>query len=75
MEHKSKQLRQIWHKLVLNIQLNKRKLSKQQKAAAIYITFYSYHYTDMWWTGDIKADLVCVGLQGAVSGLHGADAR
>ena len=28
-------------------QLNKRKLSKQQKAAAIYMTFYFYHYTDM----------------------------
>ena len=30
-------------------QLNKRKLSKQQKAAAIYMTFYFYHDTDMWW--------------------------
>ena len=32
-------------------QLNKRKLSKQQKAAAIYMTFYFYHDTDR---GDIK---------------------
>ena len=48
MKHTSKQLKQIWPKLVLNIQLNKRKLlSKQQKTAAIYMTFYSYHYTDM----------------------------
>ena len=50
MKHTSKQLKGIWPKLVSNIQLNKRKLSKQEKAAAIYMTFYSYHYTDMWWT-------------------------
>ena len=50
MKHTSKQLKGIWPKLVLNMQLNKIKLSKQQKAAAIYMTFYSYHYTDMWWT-------------------------
>ena len=50
MKHTSKQLKAIWPKLVLNIQLNKRKLSKQQKAAVIYLTLYSYHYTDMWWT-------------------------
>ena len=49
MKHTSKQLKRIWPKLVLNIQLNKRKLSKQQKAAAIYMTFYSYHYTNMRW--------------------------
>ena len=47
MKHTSKQLKQIWPKLVLNIQLNKRKLlSKQQKAAAIYMTFCK-HYADM----------------------------
>ena len=31
MKHTSKQLKGIWPKLVLNIQLNKRKLSKQEK--------------------------------------------
>ena len=50
MKHTSKQLKGIWPKLISNIKLNKRKLSKQQKAAAIYMTFYSYHHTDMWWT-------------------------
>ena len=50
MKHTSKQLKWIWPKLVLNIQLNKRKLlSKQHKTAAMYMTFCSYHYTDMWW--------------------------
>ena len=49
MKRTSKQLKQIWPKLVLSIQLNKRKLSKQQKAPAIYMTFCSYHYTDMRW--------------------------
>ena len=29
------------------MQLKKGKLSNQEKAAAIYMTFYSYHYTDM----------------------------
>ena len=49
MKRTSKQLKQIWPKLVLSIQLNKIKLIKQQKAAAIYMTFCSYHYTDMRW--------------------------
>ena len=75
MKHTSKQLKRIWSKLVLNIRLNKRKLSKQQIAVAIYMTFYSYHYTDIWWARDIKADSVRVGIQGAVFGLHGADAQ
>ena len=47
MKHTSKQLKRILLKLVLNIKLNKRKLSKQQNAATIYRTFYSHHYTDM----------------------------
>ena len=53
-------------------QLNKRKLSKQQKAGAIYMTFYFYHDTDR---GDIKSNSVRVGLQEAVSNLHGADVK
>ena len=47
----------IWPKLISNIQLDKRKLSKQQKTAAIYMTFYSCHYTDMQWTRGYQSRL------------------
>ena len=50
------------------------KLSKQQKPAAIYeFIFLSLYRRDE--RGDIKADSVHVGLQGAVSDLHVADAK
>ena len=61
MKDTSKQLKRIWYKLVLNIQLNKRKLNKQQKAAAISLTFYSYHYTDMWWTREYQSTFSACG--------------
>ena len=57
MKHTSKQLKQqIWPKLVLNIQLNKRNQTCDKR-------------------GDIKADSVRVGLQGAVPDLNGVDAK
>ena len=39
MEHPSKKLKRLSAKIVLNIQLNKTKLSNQQKVAAIYLIF------------------------------------
>ena len=61
MKHTSKQLKEIWLELVLNIQLNKRKLSKQQKAAATYMAFCSYHYTEMWWTRGYQRRFIACG--------------
>ena len=68
IKHTFKQLKRIWSKLTLNIKINKRKLiSKQQKDAAIYITSILIIIQTCDERGDIKADLVRVGFQGAVS--------
>ena len=64
-----------------------KKINRKLKAAAIYLLFHSYHYTDILFIvyyvlyiicdkrWDIKEDSVRMQVQGAMSDLHVDDAR